>query len=146
MIHYIPKVESFQVALEAAVTAGNCAVAVVDGSGHFRDDVLQLRTEAFIVEPARQDMGNLMIDLRQAVTLECQVRAQELARSRPLFVAFPQVVSHAQAQLAGELGVRGVDVLVGAERAAVLQLLTDPTLLDKVGTVNHCLIGASMEL
>jgi hypothetical protein len=88
-------------------------------------------TETSIVEPARAASltEDVMVDFRTATTMACAEQAQLLARRRPLFVAFPQTVSHAQAQFAVELAKRGVDVLVCAERAAFVQLIDDPGLI-----------------
>lgn len=95
--------------------------------------VMRMDTDALIGEPARAaSVGNVGIDLRSATNVACSEQAQLLTRGRPFIAAFPRVVTHAQAQLAVELAQRGIDVLVGAERATFAQLVDDPTAIDRI--------------
>lgn len=127
MLEFQPKRDAFEAAVLKRSRAGQ-AVLVVDATGDLPDTLEPYWTETSIVEPARAASltEDVMVDVRTATTMACAEQAQLLARRRPLFVAFPQTVSHAQAQFAVELAKRGVDVLVCAERAAFVQLIDDP--------------------
>lgn len=127
MLEFQPKRGAFETAVLERSRAGERVLAV-DAERDLPDALERYWTETAIVEPARAASltEDVMVDLRTATTIACAEQAQLLARRRPLFVAFPQTVSHAQAQLAVELANRGVDVLVCAERAALVQLIDDP--------------------
>jgi hypothetical protein len=127
MLEFQPKRDAFEAAILKRSRADQL-VLVVDAGGDLPDTLDQYWTETSIVEPARAASltADVMADFRTATTIACADQAQLLARRRPLLVAFPQTVSHAQAQFAVELANRGVDVLVCAERAALEQLIDDP--------------------
>jgi hypothetical protein len=126
MIKFVPKAEAFALHLDEVAGSGS-RVLVFDDGRALSGVVMRLTTETLIADRARAacllDSG---MDLRTATTLACGEQAQVLARGRPFVAAFPRIITHAQAQLAIELGQRGIDVMVGAECAAFAQLVDEP--------------------
>jgi len=132
MIRFVPRAETFAVDLERAADSGS-PVLVFDDQRALEGVVMRMDTEALIGEPARAaSVGRPASDLRNATNVACGEQAQLLTRGRPFIAAFPRVVTHAQAQLAVELAQRGIDVIVGAERATFTQLVDDPTAIDRI--------------
>lgn len=132
MIRFVPKAEAFAIELDAAVGSGS-RVLVFDDHRALNGVVMRLDTETLIGAPARAaTLVSAGIDQRTATTVACGEQAQVLMRGRPFVATFPRVVTHAQAQLAVELAQRGIDVIVGAERAAFAQLIDEPLTIDQI--------------
>jgi hypothetical protein len=132
MIRFVPKAETFAVELERAAASGS-RVLVFDDQRALDGVVMRMDTEALIGAPARAaSVGNVGVDLRNATNVACSEQAQLLTRGRPFIAAFPRVVTHAQGQLALELAQRGIDVIVGSERATFAQLVDDPTSIGRI--------------
>lgn len=132
MIRFIPKAETFTRELDAATETGS-RILVFDDARALEGVVMRMETEVVIGQPARAARDQTVgIDLHAATATACQEQAQLLSRGRPFIAVFPRVVTYAQSQLAIELAQRGIDVMVGAERAAFAQLIDDPNMLDRV--------------
>jgi hypothetical protein len=132
MIRFVPKAETFAADLDGAANSGS-RVLVFDDQRPLDGVVMRMNTDALIGAPVRAaSVGNAAIDLRNAMSIACSEQAQLLTRGRPFIAAFPRVVTHVQAQLALELAQRGIDVIVGSERATFAQLVDDPTSIGRI--------------